>query len=61
MKNTNVKAITNYNTLNLSSKQLEILNCLSKIQNGANFGYKRFIIQSFYNLNQFRPVQFQYT
>ena len=37
MKNTNVKAITNYNTLNLSSKQLEILNCLSKIQNGANF------------------------
>ena len=37
MKNTKVKAITNYNTLNLSAKQLEILNCLSKIQNGANF------------------------
>lgn len=37
MKNTNVKAIANYNTLNLSAKQLEILNCLSKIKNGANF------------------------
>ena len=37
MKNTNVKTSVNYKSLNLSTKQMDILNCLSKIQNGANF------------------------